>query len=111
MIAGHLRKRITLQHNTPTIGPTGQAVADWTNYATVWASVVETGCIEHEVAKKLIPVSTWEIVIRYRNDMSALDRILWTDKGITHTLNIYGTPTPDVKNRMLTMTCHSTEAQ
>jgi SPP1 family predicted phage head-tail adaptor len=109
--SGQLRKQISLQHPDTTTGTTGQQVPNWTTYATPWASLKAVSCTEHEVAHRLVSVTTWEVVIRYRSDMTPEDRILWTytdplGTSITRTLAISGSPDPDERNRWLTITCH-----
>ena len=37
--AGTLRKRITLQQQSPSVDTYGQQVSSWTDVATVWASI------------------------------------------------------------------------
>lgn len=37
--AGTLRKRITLQQQSPSVDSFGQQVSTWTDVATVWASI------------------------------------------------------------------------
>jgi SPP1 family predicted phage head-tail adaptor len=101
--AGDLRQLITLQHPNPSNGTTGQAVPNWTTYATVWAQVKAEESTEHEVSKKLIPVSTWSILMRYRSDVTAQDCLQW--EGLT--LNIVGNPMPDERKRWLTFTARS----
>ncbi len=107
MRAGTLRKQITLQHNTPTTSATGQQSPSWMTYATVWGQVVAETSTEHEVGKKLISVGTWKVTIRYRDDVTAEDRIVWGSR----ILNIIGSPNPDERRRQLTMTAHDIGAQ
>ena len=37
--AGTLRKRITLQQQTPSLDPYGQQIVSWSDVASVWASI------------------------------------------------------------------------
>ena len=66
MLAGRLTKRITLQAPPTGQDATGEPLTDWTDVATVWASIVDISGREYIAAAAVQNAVQTKITIRYR---------------------------------------------
>lgn len=78
----------------------------WTDLATVWASKKATGLAAAANATDL-PRRTWEVVIRFRADVSnGLPlRLVHTHQGVTDTLDVLGVLPDDAFRDQLRLDC------
>ena len=75
MRAGKFDRRIVIQSHTDTVDGYGQPVSAWTNFSTVWASMVPLKGKEYIDADAVTAESTFRIFTRYRNDITRDMRI------------------------------------
>lgn len=77
MRAGRLDRRITFQRFASTQDEFGQPIETWSDYATVWARVEPLrGRERFEAQREHAEVDT-RFHIRYRADITVLDRIAY----------------------------------
>lgn len=103
--AGNLRHRVTIEQRTRTSDGRGGFTGEtsWTPVATVWAAVkpkrVVAERIEAQQPKSFV---VYEVVIRYRPDITAGMRMVWEGR----TLYLTGPPyDPDGRKRYLAFEC------
>jgi len=90
MEAGRLRKRVAIQYPEETYDPAFGAISvEWKLLANVWAEVAPLSAREYIAASALDSVVTARITIRYRDDITNENRIVYRDKiyNIQGTLN------------------------
>ena len=80
--AGILDQRITIQELTVVRGSLGGHDETWTPLATVWAQTLDMTGREIFQAKAMGSAATMLITIRYRNDVKADQRILFSDGSL-----------------------------
>jgi SPP1 family predicted phage head-tail adaptor len=80
MEAGKLDRRITIQTYLNTKNEFGEVEQAWTDVATVWAAVNETGGSEKEEAKQVQATDNTVFAIRFRWDVAEKDRIIYRNK-------------------------------
>ena len=80
--AGILDQRITIQIKTVVRGSLGGHDETWATLATVWAQTLDMTGREIFQAKAMGSSSTMLITIRYRNDVKADQRILFSDGSL-----------------------------
>jgi SPP1 family predicted phage head-tail adaptor len=80
--AGFLDQRITIQTLTVVRGALGGHDETWSPLATVWAQMMDMTGREIFQAKAMGSAATVLITIRYRSDVRASQRILFTDGSI-----------------------------
>jgi SPP1 family predicted phage head-tail adaptor len=81
--AGDLRERITIRRQVNSKNPeTGGLTRGWSTVATVWAEVRSISGREAVIANTLQGVSTFQLTIRYRDDIEASDQILWGSREL-----------------------------
>ena len=89
---GRLDQRVVIQ--TPSYASStqsSQGVASWSTLATVWASVAATSTGETLVADSVSAVTTHEVEIRQRSDVTPGMRVQWTPYGCSaKTFEVYG---------------------
>lgn len=102
-VIGDMRHRITIQQRTETRDALGASVFTWSTLATVWAEVGGafgserfTSGVDQEVAQV-----THRIRVRYRDDVTPLNRVLYGSK----VLDIETAIDPDGRRRELVMMC------
>jgi len=71
MDAGRLDRRLTLQQPVRTVDETGDSQVSWSDVATVWAMVEESGGRELWRAQQVMPEVSARILIRHRDDVQA----------------------------------------
>ena len=76
MRAGQLTQRITIQTFTETPDEYGESVKAWVDLASVWAEVKTVSGSEFATSEKLRSTEAIEVTIRYRTDVSRLNRIV-----------------------------------
>jgi SPP1 family predicted phage head-tail adaptor len=77
MRVGALDQRIVLQTFTTAKNGKGEDIRTYSTLDTVWANVVYNGGSEPYEADQKVAVSEVLFTIRYRDDFSQVDRILW----------------------------------
>lgn len=77
MRTGDLDQRIELQRLTRTADGGGGYSETWTTYDTVWAKVEPLSGRERYHAQQTQASANYRVTIRYRDDVSPADRILW----------------------------------
>lgn len=101
---GNLRERVTLEKRIETQDPgTGEPIIDWTPLATVFARVEPLKGEERFVAHQVVASHHYRVFIRYRDDMTVLDRVVWN--GLE--LGIQATSNPDERRRFLQIDCEA----
>jgi SPP1 family predicted phage head-tail adaptor len=105
--AGNLRDRVEIRRQTNVKNPsTGGLTRSWASVATVWAQVRAINGREAIIGSTLQGISTFEIIIRYRDDLKAADQILWDGRE----LNIVAPPEDRYGTRKWTQILASTLA-
>lgn len=85
MDAGKLRHRITIRRQTNTKTATGGLDRSWADIPanpTVWAEVKAVNGREAVIGTVLQGVSTFQITVRYRDDLLPSDQILWGEREL-----------------------------
>jgi len=77
MGASKLRERVKLQRKNTQSDGAGGLLVEWVTYAEVRAFVNPVSSRERMFSERIEPVITHRIVIRYRDDIDAADRIVW----------------------------------
>jgi SPP1 family predicted phage head-tail adaptor len=87
---GMMRHSVTIQALQTTTDPTGGRVATWTDIATVKAKVTPISGSEVYTAMRLDTRITHKVMIRYRSDVSAVNRLIFKGRvlNITAAINI-----------------------
>lgn len=76
--ASDLRHRVALQRPSDASDGQGGASRSWTTVATVWAQVTPGAGGERVIAQGVREQSPYDVRIRYRADVTAAWRILWS---------------------------------
>ncbi len=101
---GRLNQLVTLQSFGSVSDDGGGTTDTWSNFATapnVWAKFFPLRGVEQLQAMQLESKISHDVVIRYRTDVTAKDRLLWGSVE----LNIRAVIPRDNKNRFLTLRC------
>lgn len=103
MQSGRLRQRITIQTHTESRDALGASIWTWSTLAKVWAEVRMPYGSERFVSAADVEVAqvTHRVKIRYRDDVSPLNRIVWRSR----VLDIESAVDPDGRRRELVMMC------
>lgn len=80
MSIGQLRDRLTLQSVVTTQDAYGAYTETWEDVAKVWGRNVVRWGKESEYAHQTEAVQRYEFEIRYRDDITPKDRIVWNDR-------------------------------
>lgn len=82
MRAGMLRQRVTIQESTPTQNEVGEEIDNWSDVATVWASILPKSSVERFLsgAVQVQAEITHGVRIRYRGDLTPMMRIVWENR-------------------------------
>lgn len=79
--AGELRHYIRIDSRTNTRDSnTGESVTTWTKLADVWAKISPLSGKEFIAAQSVSSEVTGRVTIRYRDDVSATNRIVYRNK-------------------------------
>ena len=81
MDASQLRNRIKIMSPTKTQDEYGQATIVWVLLAELWANVMAIRGREFFAAAQVNAENTVKFTIRYRNDITALNRIEYDNKA------------------------------
>jgi len=103
---GAMRERITIQRQVKTPDGQGGHVVAWTVRAVVAAALVALSGREALAAAQITATFARAFVIRYRDDVSVTDRIVWNGR----TLQIESAVDPDDDYRFLRLTCSEVQA-
>ncbi len=101
MHAGKLNQRIILQQYTPTQDSSGSVTEAWTTLATVWAAIRPLQGREYWAANQEQIEATHEVTIRWRRDVSSINRILFGSR----IFDIKAAINTDEANKWLIMIC------
>lgn len=103
--AGRLDKRVTVQSSVfSDDGAGGQSIA-WLDVATVWASIDTGSGREFMAAQQLLPELTHLVTIRYRDDVTAANRLIYLSRGNTRVLTIQSKIDPLERHEQLVLSC------
>jgi SPP1 family predicted phage head-tail adaptor len=97
MDGSQLNKRIELQHNLPTANSIGEFVDTYTTYATVWSAIKPLVGNQRYSAKQLNSEISGKVIIRYRSDLVATDRLVYGSRY----LSIISIVNPNEANQFL----------
>jgi SPP1 family predicted phage head-tail adaptor len=79
--SGQLRHKVALQAETITQDPTtGDMTKVWTTFANVWAQIAPLSGREFIAASASQSEVQGKIVIRYRDDVSSANRVVYRDQ-------------------------------
>ena len=78
--ARELDQRVTIRREVRTADGMGGSTLSWSTVATVWAKVRPMTGSEREHSDRLSAPANYIVVIRYRDDITEADTLLW--KGI-----------------------------
>jgi SPP1 family predicted phage head-tail adaptor len=97
--AGDLQERILVRRQVNVKNPsTGGLTRSWTDVGEMWAQIKALNGREAVIATTLQGVSTFQITVRYREDLQAADQVLWKGRE----LNIAAPPEDRVGDRKWT---------
>lgn len=109
MQAGHLRQRVTLQNKSVTRDAYGDEIVNWTDAATVWASVEPLRGREFYEARQEHADVTTRIRLRFRRSIDTHMRVSWTDEvGGVHLFDIEGVQHIHERKRETHLMCTET---
>jgi SPP1 family predicted phage head-tail adaptor len=101
MEAGKLRHRLMILAPVRTESATGaRSPTSWDAVATVWGSVAVSRAAEGELAKQQAHQTNYDVVIRYRDDVTSDCRLVYRGE----TLTISGVENVEGRNRELRIT-------
>jgi SPP1 family predicted phage head-tail adaptor len=81
MNAGKLRNKIEIQRRDKTPDGAGGFKVDWVKIADTWAWIKPMGGTEGLVAMQLQAQVSHDIIIRYRSNLTAADRIVFQGRA------------------------------
>ncbi len=106
MHIGELNQRVTLQVAVVSRDASyGQNLKTWNTLAEVWAAVNPTTGTRYTDADQEVVDVRYVVQIRYRDDVSPANRVLWRGK----VLKIDNVINPDGRNLVLILNCSETE--
>ncbi len=97
------RHRVNIQQAVETIDSNGQTVITYDTIATVWASVIPIRSSEVFQLDQTKDVDSFEVKVRYRNDITKRHRLLWKNR----VLNIGSLIDDDNNKEEIIMECTS----
>lgn len=103
MLAGQMRRKVTIQSRSVAIDAVGGQAVTWTDVCTLWAQVQPTGGKEITVGGALRAESIFTVTTRYYAGIVPKMRILFEGQ-IFEIVNINDT---DQRHRELVMTCQA----
>lgn len=112
--AGRLTERVVIQQRADVSDGQGGATTTWSTLATVWAAVLPRPAVAESLqAGAVTATGGYDIEIRYRMDVTAKMRLLWTPylAAAAKTLEIADTPRPkDGRREFLVFACDEVAA-
>ncbi len=102
-----LRDWITIQSKTTVVDTQLGRSTTWGTVARVQASITQPRMSERLQAAAIRAEIVYQVVIRYRADVTALMRLLWTPyrSATAKTLQIHGAADPDGRRQWLSLDC------
>lgn len=97
MQTGRLDRQIKLLRYGTTTDTAGGIVDTYTEFATIWATVTDLRGTQFFASQQSQSVVTTKFFMRYRDDLTAKDRIEWKGKQY----EIIGTPIEVGRNEAL----------
>lgn len=79
MIPGRMDRRVIIQSLTETTDSFGQLVQSWSTLATVWAEKTDLKGREYFAAAQVNAEITTRFRMRYRSDVTPLNRLVTAD--------------------------------
>ena len=101
MLAGRLRHRLVFENESLAADGQGGSTRTWGTRATVSGSIKPLRSEERFYNEQLNANGTHEVVIRYRSDIEASDRISFDSRYF----QIVGIINPNERDRQLVITC------
>ena len=101
MLAGRLRHRVEFQNESLSSDGQGGSTRTWATRATVSASIKPLRAEERFYNEQLQHNGTHSLLIRYRSDIEATDRVKYGSRYF----QIVGILNPNERNRQLVITC------
>jgi SPP1 family predicted phage head-tail adaptor len=77
---GKMRERMTIQSPSEVRGRSGQTTLEWSDTATVWASVEGLSSRDILQAQQANVIATHRIRIRHRDDVTHTHRLVWRNR-------------------------------
>lgn len=105
MRAGKLRHKVTLQSKSETRDDTGQVFRDWSDTATIYASVEPLSGRELVNAQAIESETTYRITIRHLAGVTTEQRIKFGSRYF----EILSVINPEERNIMLQLMCKETQ--
>lgn len=103
--AGELNKQVTLLRGTETTGTHNAPKYTFSAVAYMRAKVEPLAGRELLQALQAQAETTYRITIRYRADITTMDRLQFSDIGQTRTLEILSIANKDCRNESLELSC------
>jgi SPP1 family predicted phage head-tail adaptor len=75
-----MRERVTIQSPSEVRGRSGQTTLEWSDTATVWASVEGLSSRDILQAQQANVIATHRIRIRHRDDVTHTHRLVWRNR-------------------------------
>lgn len=79
---GELDQRITIQSNTAERGSSGEEIAVWSDWQTVWAKVETGSGSERFYSPQVLSEATHKIKMRYLSGVKPTMRITWRNREL-----------------------------
>ncbi|MEQ8226509.1 MAG: phage head closure protein [Rhodospirillales bacterium] len=93
----NLRERVELQERVVTQNGFGEEIITYETLDTVWARVEPLKGTEKWSAQQVIAEQLYHVFVRYRTDLSVLDRVVWRGQN----MDITAITNPDERRRFL----------
>jgi SPP1 family predicted phage head-tail adaptor len=101
MLAGRLRKRVTVQRRSTTLDSLGGQATTWTDVCTLWAEITPTGGKELQTGGAIRAESMFTITTRYYAGIVPKMRILFEGQPY----NILNVNDTESRHRELVISC------
>ncbi len=98
---GGLRQRVLLQRRSEVTDAGGGVSLGWTDIAELWAGILPLAGGERVLAMRVQPVQNFLIRLRYREDITTADRLLFGAR----VLNIRNVKNVNERNQWLECRC------
>lgn len=82
MTIGELDQRLNIQQSTASRGTSGEEIAAWADWKTVWARVETSSGSEKFYSPQLVAEATHKIKMRYLNGVKPNMRVIWRDREL-----------------------------
>jgi len=99
--AGRLTEYVSLQRATNTQDGTGAPTRTWSTFAFAWAQIDTLTERERLVAAQLVVDATHRVTLRYDDQLTPVDRVLWN----TRVLDVSSVIDPGQQHEMLVLEC------